>query len=129
MACDNRLRRRVSRNAGRHSLRRSPPHTEETRIPAGPTFDVAAVHRYFAAHYFNAAWDLIDKATRTPEEERLMVALNEASLDHWQNRSDCTNENVAVGYWQASRIQAGAARQRGRGRSPYGRLPALQRRS
>lgn len=71
-----------------------------------PSFDVAAAHKYFAAHCFNAAWDLIDKASRTPEEERTMVALNQASIYHWQNRPDCTNENLSVGYWQASRIQS-----------------------
>jgi len=71
-----------------------------------PGFDVAAAHRYFAAHCFNAAWDLIDKPGRTTEEDRLMVALNQASSCHGRNRPDCTNENLSVGYWQASRIQA-----------------------
>jgi hypothetical protein len=70
------------------------------------SFDVAAAHKYFAAHCFNAAWDLIDKPSRTPEEDRLAVALNQASIYHWHNRPDCTNENLSVGYWQASRIQA-----------------------
>jgi hypothetical protein len=75
-------------------------------MPAELSFDVAAAHKYFAAHCCNAAWDLIDKPTRTPEEERPMVALNQASICRWQNRSDCTNENLSVGYWQASRIHA-----------------------
>lgn len=75
-------------------------------MPAELSFDLAAAHKYFAAHCFNAAWDLTDKSSRTPEEERLMVALNQASLYHWQSRSDCTNQNLSVGYWQASRIQA-----------------------
>ena len=35
-----------------------------------------------------------------------MVALNQASLFHWLNRADCTSENLSVGFWQASRIQA-----------------------
>ena len=43
---------------------------------------------------------------RTPEEDRLMVTLNQASLFHWLNRADCTSENLSVGFWQASRIQA-----------------------
>ncbi len=71
-----------------------------------PAFDVAAAHKHFAAHCFNSAWDLIDKSNRTPEEDRLMVALNQASLYHWMNRADCTNENLSIGYWQASRIQS-----------------------
>jgi len=75
-------------------------------MPAEPSFDTAAAHKYFAAHCFNSAWDLIDKPSRTPEEDRLMVALNQASIYHWQNRPDCTPKNLSVGYWQASRIQA-----------------------
>jgi hypothetical protein len=71
-----------------------------------PTFDLAAAHKYFAATCFNGAWDLIDKPERTAEEDRLMVALNQASIFHWLNRPDCTSENLSVGYWQASRIQA-----------------------
>jgi tetratricopeptide (TPR) repeat protein len=75
-------------------------------MPAAPTFDLAAAHKYFAADCFNKAWDLIEKPQRTPEEDRLMVALNQASLFHWMNRADCTSENLSVGFWQASRIQA-----------------------
>ncbi|WP_397568419.1 hypothetical protein [Schlesneria sp. T3-172] len=68
-------------------------------------FDVAAAHRYFAAHCFNQAWDLIEKKERTPAEDQLMVALNQASIYHWQQRADCTSQNISIGYWQASRIQ------------------------
>ena len=71
-----------------------------------PTFDLTAAHKYFAADCFNKAWDLIDKPARTPEENRMMVSLSQASLFHWQNRPDCTAQNLSVGYWQASRIQA-----------------------
>ena len=75
-------------------------------MPAKLSFDVDAAHKHFAAHCFNAAWNLIDKPGRTPEEDRLMVALNQASIYHWLNRPDCTSENLSVGYWQASRIQS-----------------------
>ena len=75
-------------------------------MPATPTFDLAAAHKYFAADCFNKAWDLIEKLERTPEEDRLMVALNQASVFHWLNRADCTSENLSVSFWQASRIQA-----------------------
>ena len=71
-----------------------------------PEFDVAAAHQYFAAHCFNNAWDLLEKSSRTAEEERLMVALNQASIYHWLNRPDCERRHLSVGYWQASRIQA-----------------------
>ena len=71
-----------------------------------PDFDVEAAHRYFAAHCFNTAWDLMEKADRTPEEDRQMVALNHASLYHWSQRPDCDSKRLSIGYWQASRIHA-----------------------
>jgi len=54
-------------------------------------FDVSAAHKYFSANCFNMAWDLIEKTNRTPEDERLMVALNQASIYHWLQRDDCNN--------------------------------------
>ncbi len=71
-----------------------------------PEFDVAAAHRYFAAHCFNQAWELIDKKDRTPEEDQKMVALCHASIYHWSQRADCERIRLSVGYWQASHIQA-----------------------
>ena len=71
-----------------------------------PEFDLAAAHKYFAAHCFNRAWDLIEKKDRTPEDDRMMVALNQASLFHWSHRPDNDDKRRSVGYWQASRIQA-----------------------
>jgi len=69
-------------------------------------FDAAAAHKYFAAHCFNSAWDLIEKKERTAEDDRLMVALNQASIYHWLQRPDCSNKQLSVGFWQASRIQS-----------------------
>lgn len=69
-------------------------------------FNVSEAHKHFAAHCFNAAWDLIEKSNRTPEDDRLMVAMNQASIYHWLNRDDCDNRRLSIGYWQASRIQA-----------------------
>ena len=71
-----------------------------------PGFDVVVAHKFFAAHCFNKAWDLLEKPDRTVEDERLMVALNQASIYHWLNRPDCEPKHLSVGYWQASRIQA-----------------------
>ena len=69
-------------------------------------FDVAAAHKHFSTQCFNRAWDLIEKTNRTPEENRLMLALNQASIFHWLQRDDCNSQRLSVGYWQASRIQA-----------------------
>jgi hypothetical protein len=75
-------------------------------LTKNPEFDVAAAHKYFAAHCFNKAWDLLEKSDRTAEGEHLMVTLNQASIYHWLNRADCEPKHLSVGYWQASRIQA-----------------------
>lgn len=75
-------------------------------MPKSPEFDISAANKHFSAHCFNKAWDLIEKAERTPEDDRLMVVLNQASIYHWLQRDDCNNQHLSVGYWQASRIQA-----------------------
>jgi hypothetical protein len=69
-----------------------------------PEFDLAAAHRYFAVDCFNLAWNLIDKAERTPEEDEEMLRLSLASTWHWTQRADCTATNLSVGYWQTARI-------------------------
>ena len=71
-----------------------------------PDFDLEAAHRYFAAYCFNAAWDLIDKPARTPEEDEQMIRLSLASAWHWTQRPDCTPTNMSIGYWQAARVYA-----------------------
>jgi hypothetical protein len=67
-------------------------------------FDLAAAHRFFAVECFNRAWELMDKAERTPEEDEQMIRLSLASHWHWTQRADCTQENVSVAHWQTSRI-------------------------
>jgi hypothetical protein len=69
-------------------------------------FDINKAHRYFAAHCFNKAWELIEKPNRTAEEDERMLRLSQASLWHWTERNDCTSRNLSVGYWQMSRIYA-----------------------
>lgn len=71
-----------------------------------PDFDLEAAHKFFAAHCFNRAWDLIDKTDRTVEQDRMMVLLNQTSLFHWSQRPDNDNKSKSIGYWQASRIQS-----------------------
>jgi len=68
--------------------------------------DLVAAHRHFSAWCFNQAWDLMEKSERTEADDRLMVALNQASIFHWMRRPDCAARNLSIGYWQASRIQA-----------------------
>lgn len=71
-----------------------------------PEFDLQAAHRYFSAHCFNSAWDLIDKPERTAEDNETMLQLSLASTWHWTQRPDCTPTNLSTGYWQTSRIYA-----------------------
>jgi hypothetical protein len=75
-------------------------------MAAKPDFDSDAAHRFFSAHCFNAAWDLIDKTSRTPEDDEEMIRLSMASIWHWTQRKDHTPANLSVGYWQISRIFA-----------------------
>lgn len=69
-------------------------------------FDEEKTHRYFSAHCFNAAWELIDKTERSPEENEAMIRLAQASLWHWSQRPDCNEEKLSIGYWQAARVYA-----------------------
>lgn len=65
-------------------------------------------HRKHAANCFNAAWDLLDKTDRTPEETDQMIDLAHASRWHWTQSRDVTPLNLAVGAWQLSRVYAAA---------------------
>lgn len=71
-----------------------------------PEFDMMKAHKYFSAQCFNQAWGLIEKTDRTPEENEEMIQLSQASIWHWTQRDDCTDQNMSIGYWQASRIFA-----------------------
>ena len=69
-------------------------------------FDHQAAHKYFSAHCFNRAWDLIDKSERTPEEDEQMIHLSLASQYHWSQREDSSSTTASIGFWQTSRIYA-----------------------
>ena len=71
-----------------------------------PSFDTNAAHRYFAAHCFNLTWELLKKANRTPSDDAQMLQRCYASLWHWSQRDDETDENRSIGYWQLARVWA-----------------------
>jgi hypothetical protein len=75
-------------------------------MSAVPLFDLAAAHRWFSADYFNRVWALLEKADRTAEDNERMISLCHASLAHWQDRPDCTAQNLSIGWWQLSRVHA-----------------------
>ena len=70
------------------------------------SFDQQTAHRRFAALCFNEAWNLIDKAERTAEDDRQLVRLVHASHWHWTQIDGATAENFSIGYWQAARVYA-----------------------
>ncbi|MGE0609058.1 MAG: hypothetical protein AB7O62_18335 [Pirellulales bacterium] len=72
-----------------------------------PTVEnVAQAHRFFSVDCFNRAWGLIDLPQRKADEQRQMLLLALASIWHWTQRPDCTNQNLSIGYWQVSRVYA-----------------------
>lgn len=70
------------------------------------TSNYAAAHPQFSAACFNGAWELIDKVSRTEEEDFLMIDLAHASVWHWKQRPDCEPRHLVIGYWQLARIYA-----------------------
>jgi hypothetical protein len=70
-----------------------------------PIFDIQQAHKFFSADCFNKTWDNMDKdGTRSTEEKMEMLHTAIASLWHWGQRQDVTDENLSVGYWQVSRV-------------------------
>jgi hypothetical protein len=60
--------------------------------------------RQLAVDLFNHAWTLLDKPSRTPEEDDELVHAAHASRYHWGEVG--TGANLARGEWQCSRVYA-----------------------
>jgi hypothetical protein len=71
-----------------------------------PDCDLQSAHKYFSAHCFNSAWQLIEKPRRSSSDDLEMVRLAQASLWHWTQRKDCTPKNLSIAHWQLSRVYA-----------------------
>ncbi len=69
-----------------------------------PTFDLTTAHKFFSADNFNKTWEFIDKNERSMDDNLNMLHTAMASLWHWSQREDATEENLSVGYWQVSRV-------------------------
>jgi hypothetical protein len=80
---------------------------------AEPTFDVSRAHRWFAVEFNNAAWELVEKADRSPEETQRMIHLAHAAALHWSaigqriniQRAECL---LATVYAAAGRFEPAA---------------------
>lgn len=68
--------------------------------------DTDAAHRFFAPDCFNRCWGLIDRTDRERADDEQMLHLAHASLYHWSQRPDCTEQNRSIGCWQLARVYA-----------------------
>lgn len=57
-----------------------------------------------ATELFNGVWNLLEKETRTEDEDYLMVHQAHASLYHWMLQGN--PNNIYNGEWQISRVYA-----------------------
>jgi hypothetical protein len=62
----------------------------------------AEAHRFFAAGYFNKIWGLLDKPSRSKEEDELMVYYAHASTCHWLVAGSGLNHQR--GEWMIARV-------------------------
>ena len=62
------------------------------------------IHQNLAAGCFNKTWEFIEKKQLSEEDKENMIATSYASLWHWKKRTDCTNENLSIAYWQLGRV-------------------------
>ena len=69
-----------------------------------PAKPAATDERALASALFNETWTLLEKESRTPEEDDRMVHMAHASRFHWDNVGD--DQNRAIGEWQCSRVYA-----------------------
>jgi DNA-binding transcriptional MerR regulator len=60
--------------------------------------------RELARALFNETWRLLEKESRTAEEDDRMVHMAHASRFHWDNVGD--DQNRAIGEWQCARVYA-----------------------
>ncbi|GIF25774.1 hypothetical protein Ate02nite_85040 [Paractinoplanes tereljensis] len=98
-ARDNRIRRAL------HSLDHLLNHERgvvmamtDTQPPSVPD------ERELARTLFNHTWTLLEKESRSADEDERMIHTAHASRFHWDNVGD--DQNRAVGEWQCSRVYA-----------------------
>jgi hypothetical protein len=63
-----------------------------------------AIHRQLAVDLFNATWQLLDKADRSPDDINRMIHAAHASAYHWLQIGEPVN--FARSHWQISRVYA-----------------------
>lgn len=70
--------------------------------------DAAVVldHRRLGVDLYNATWELLDLAARTPEQDDELVARAHASRYHWSRAEGATAANAGRAHWLCSRVHA-----------------------
>jgi DNA-binding transcriptional MerR regulator len=58
--------------------------------------------RALARKLFNETWTMLEKESRTPDEDERMIHMAHASRFHWDSVGD--DQNRAIGEWQVSRV-------------------------
>jgi DNA-binding transcriptional MerR regulator len=76
----------------------------EKRMPTTAEPMDQADERRLAAALFNGTWTLMEKETRSRDEDDAMLHMAHASAHHW--RQVGTAQNIARGEWQCSRVYA-----------------------
>ena len=76
-----------------------------------PPFDLAQAHRWFAVELNNLAWDLVEAATRSPDEVERMIHAAHAACHHWLQVGSPLNHQralclLATAYAIAGRIES-----------------------
>jgi tetratricopeptide (TPR) repeat protein len=76
-----------------------------------PSFDIPAAHRWFATGFNNRAWDLVEKADRTPDETIEMLQTAQAAAIHWQAVGTPINRQRAENLLATAFLKAGQIEQ------------------
>ena len=71
------------------------------------SLDLTKANQFFAADCFNKTWAMLDQPSRSAHDDEQMLLLSHASLWHWTQREDCTEQTLSVGYWLISVLQRG----------------------
>lgn len=72
-------------------------------MSAEPSLSLDEAHRHFAMGCYNETWKYLENPNLSPSEIETMLSLSHASLYHWSQCPDVTQQNYSIGYWQLSR--------------------------
>jgi hypothetical protein len=65
-------------------------------------YTLEEANHYFAVHYNNTIWQLLEKKEKTEEENNEIINLAHASLLHWSKSPKCKKVNLQRGEYMIS---------------------------